>query len=185
MIREIFQDMQAVYYKYKGPGAKAIPGENLRDHYRIQQQALEILHHAAEDFVISVLGSAQLCAIHAGRVTLKAKDIQLAKRIRGDAGEKIFIDMVETEWDANDTREKRRARELKEFEERQERERQREAARAAARGGGGDGSRGGGSRSDGGGDAGQGGGDGRGPGLIVKPTGGRKRIKHTPKVKRT
>ncbi|KAH7331788.1 hypothetical protein KP509_20G050800 [Ceratopteris richardii] len=51
---------------------------------RIQALALEALQEAAEAFLISMLEDSNLCAIHAKRVTIQPKDIQLARRIRGD-----------------------------------------------------------------------------------------------------
>ena len=39
---------------------------------------------AAEAFLVSLLEDSNLVAIHAKRVTLQAKDIQLAKRLRGE-----------------------------------------------------------------------------------------------------
>ncbi|KAH7365129.1 hypothetical protein KP509_18G010300 [Ceratopteris richardii] len=50
---------------------------------RIQALALEALQEAAEAFFISMLEDSNLCAIHAKRVTIQPKDIQLARRIRG------------------------------------------------------------------------------------------------------
>ncbi|XP_042864856.1 histone H3-like isoform X2 [Penaeus japonicus] len=51
---------------------------------RIQSLALEALQEAAESYIISVLEMANLCSIHAKRVTLYPKDIRLVRRIRGD-----------------------------------------------------------------------------------------------------
>ena len=43
--------------------------------------ALDALQHASEDFVINVLENANLLAIHAKRVTVMPKDIQLVRRL--------------------------------------------------------------------------------------------------------
>ncbi|KAH6554904.1 hypothetical protein KP509_1Z298400 [Ceratopteris richardii] len=51
---------------------------------RIQALALEALQEVAEAYLISMLEDSNLCAIHAKRVTIQPKDIQLARRIRGD-----------------------------------------------------------------------------------------------------
>ena len=59
---------------------------------RIQRNALEILQHAAEAFMVGVFEDANLCAIHAKRVTLQPKDIRLAREIRARAGDKIMMD---------------------------------------------------------------------------------------------
>jgi histone H3/H4 len=41
------------------------------------------LQHAAEAHLVRVFEDSNLCAIHAKRVTIMVKDIQLARRIRG------------------------------------------------------------------------------------------------------
>ena len=46
--------------------------------------AVDALHEASEDYLITLLEDANLLAIHAQRVTLQPRDIQLARRIRGD-----------------------------------------------------------------------------------------------------
>ncbi|KAH7302041.1 hypothetical protein KP509_23G053500 [Ceratopteris richardii] len=46
--------------------------------------ALEALQEVAEAYLISMLEDSNLCAIHAKRVTIQPKDIQLARRIRGN-----------------------------------------------------------------------------------------------------
>ncbi|XP_038148701.1 histone H3-like centromeric protein A [Cyprinodon tularosa] len=50
---------------------------------RWQVYALMALQEAAEAFLVMLLSDAYLCAIHAKRVTLFKRDIQLARRIRG------------------------------------------------------------------------------------------------------
>ncbi|KAG7273134.1 hypothetical protein CRUP_005462 [Coryphaenoides rupestris] len=50
---------------------------------RWQVYALMALQEAAEAFLVMVFGNANLCAIHAKRVTLLPRDMQLARRIRG------------------------------------------------------------------------------------------------------
>ena len=51
---------------------------------RIQSAALEALQEAAEVYLVRLLDDANLCALHSRRVTLMPKDIQLARRIRGE-----------------------------------------------------------------------------------------------------
>ena len=46
--------------------------------------AIEALHEGAESYMISLLEDANLLAIHARRITVQPRDIQLARRIRGD-----------------------------------------------------------------------------------------------------
>lgn len=51
---------------------------------RFQASALEALHEASEAYLVSLFEDTNLVAIHAGRVTIQPKDIQLARRIRGE-----------------------------------------------------------------------------------------------------
>ncbi|XP_043353428.1 histone H3-like centromeric protein A [Dermochelys coriacea] len=51
--------------------------------FRWQAMALLALQEAAEAFLVRLLEDSYLCSIHAKRVTLFPKDIQLARRIRG------------------------------------------------------------------------------------------------------
>ncbi|XP_045142844.1 histone H3-like centromeric protein A isoform X2 [Echinops telfairi] len=48
-----------------------------------QAQALMALQEAAEAFLVHLFEDAYLLSLHAGRVTLFPKDVQLARRIRG------------------------------------------------------------------------------------------------------
>ncbi|KAL8816578.1 MAG: hypothetical protein Q9223_004440 [Gallowayella weberi] len=59
-----------------------IGGEALR----WQSQAIQALQEAAEAFMVHLFEDTNLCAIHAKRVTIMQKDIQLARRIRGAWG---------------------------------------------------------------------------------------------------
>eukprot|EP00891_Asterochloris_glomerata_P005473 jgi/Astpho2/5473/Aster-07813 len=45
--------------------------------------ALPTLLQATEDFMVHLMEDCNLCAIHAKRVTIMPKDLQLARRIRG------------------------------------------------------------------------------------------------------
>lgn len=51
---------------------------------RFQPIALLALQEAAESYIVSVFDDVNLCAIHARRVTIMPRDMQLALRIRGD-----------------------------------------------------------------------------------------------------
>lgn len=53
------------------------------EEFRWQSQAIQALQEAAEAFLVHLFEDTNLCAIHAKRVTIMAKDIQLARRIRG------------------------------------------------------------------------------------------------------
>lgn len=50
--------------------------------FRWQSSALLALQEASEAHLISIFEDANLCAIHGKRVTIKPRDIQLARRIR-------------------------------------------------------------------------------------------------------
>ena len=50
---------------------------------RFQSTAILALHEAAEAYMFGVFEDTNLCAIHAKRVTIMPKDMQLARRIRG------------------------------------------------------------------------------------------------------
>lgn len=50
---------------------------------RFQSLAILALQEAAEDFIVSLFQDTNLCALHAKRVTIMPKDLQLARRIRG------------------------------------------------------------------------------------------------------
>jgi histone H3 len=61
--------------------------EMAQDHktdLRFQKLALEALQHAVEAYLVGLFEDANLCAIHAKRVTVFPKDIHLARRIRGE-----------------------------------------------------------------------------------------------------
>ena len=51
---------------------------------RITKDALAAVQEAAEAYLVEVYEDANLCAIHCKRVTIKVKDIHLARRIRGE-----------------------------------------------------------------------------------------------------
>ena len=55
-----------------------------KDDLRFQNSAILALQEAAESYLVSLFEDTNLCAIHAKRVTIQPKDIQLARRIRGD-----------------------------------------------------------------------------------------------------
>ncbi|KUJ19812.1 histone H3 [Mollisia scopiformis] len=53
---------------------------------RWQSQAIQALQEASEAFLVHLFEDTNLCALHAKRVTIMQKDIQLARRIRGAWG---------------------------------------------------------------------------------------------------
>ncbi len=57
--------------------------EDFKTHLRFQSSAVIALQEAAEAYLVGLFEDTNLCAIHARRVTIIPKDIQLARRIRG------------------------------------------------------------------------------------------------------
>ncbi|KAL9255506.1 histone H3.3a-like protein [Drosera capensis] len=51
---------------------------------RFQSHAVLALQEAAEAYLVGLFEDTNLCAIHAKRVTIMPKDVQLARRIRGE-----------------------------------------------------------------------------------------------------
>ena len=51
---------------------------------RFQSSAVLALQEASEAYLVGLFEDTNLCAIHAKRVTIMPKDIQLARRIRGE-----------------------------------------------------------------------------------------------------
>ena len=55
-----------------------------RNELRFQSSAVLALQEASEAYMVGLFEDTNLCAIHAKRVTIMPKDIQLARRIRGE-----------------------------------------------------------------------------------------------------
>lgn len=51
---------------------------------RFRTEAILALQEATEAYLVTMFEDANLCAIHAKRVTVMPKDMQLARRIRGE-----------------------------------------------------------------------------------------------------
>ena len=60
------------------------------DDLRFQADALQALQEAAEAYLVGLFEDVNLCAIHAKRVTIMVKDVQLARRIRGLGREALY-----------------------------------------------------------------------------------------------
>ena len=58
--------------------------QDFKTDLRFQSVAILCLQEAAEAYLVRLFDDANLCAIHARRVTIMPKDIQLARRIRGE-----------------------------------------------------------------------------------------------------
>ena len=59
-------------------------GQDFKTDLRFQSQAILALQEASEAYLVGLFEDTNLCAIHAKRVTIMPKDIQLARRIRGE-----------------------------------------------------------------------------------------------------
>jgi len=58
--------------------------QDITPELRFQSQAVLALQEAAEAYLVGLFEDTNLCAIHAKRVTIMPKDIQLARRLRGE-----------------------------------------------------------------------------------------------------
>ena len=58
--------------------------QDFKTDLRFQQAAIRALQEAAEVYLVGLFEDTNLCAIHAKRVTIMPKDIQLARQIRGE-----------------------------------------------------------------------------------------------------
>ena len=58
--------------------------QDFKTDLRFQSHAILALQEASEAYLVGLFEDTNLCAIHAKRVTIMPKDIQLARRIRGE-----------------------------------------------------------------------------------------------------
>ena len=58
--------------------------QDFKTDLQFQAQAVGALQEASEAYLVGLFKDTNLCAIHAKRVTIMPKDIQLARRIRGE-----------------------------------------------------------------------------------------------------
>nr|XP_049463572.1 uncharacterized protein LOC120953566 [Anopheles coluzzii] len=63
--------------------------QDFKTDHRFQSSAVMALQEASEAYLVGLFEDTNLCAIHAKRVTIMPKDIQLARRIRGERGGKV------------------------------------------------------------------------------------------------
>ncbi|XP_061039822.1 uncharacterized protein LOC133087072 [Eubalaena glacialis] len=70
--------------------------QDFKTDLRFQSSAVMALQEASEAYLVGLFEDTNLCAIHAKRVTIMPKDIQLARRIRG---ERAYLKMgITTFW---------------------------------------------------------------------------------------
>ena len=80
------------YQKFTGFLIKKLPFQRLvweitidvAQEMQFQSSVLLALQEAAKAYLVGLFEDTNLCAIHARRVTILSKDIQLARRIRGE-----------------------------------------------------------------------------------------------------
>ena len=58
--------------------------QDFKTDLRFPSAAVLALQEAAESYLVALFEDTNLCAIHAKRVTIMPKDMQLARRIRGE-----------------------------------------------------------------------------------------------------
>ena len=58
--------------------------QDFKTDMRFQSSAVLALQEAVEAYLVGIMEDTNVCSIHAKRVTIKPKDIQLARRIRGE-----------------------------------------------------------------------------------------------------
>lgn len=59
-------------------------GQDFKSDLRFQSTAMLALQEGAEAYLVGLFEDTQMCAIHAKRITIMPKDMQLARRIRGE-----------------------------------------------------------------------------------------------------
>ena len=74
LVREIYLDNNTIPKPYSGS----------KEDTRFQGSAILALQEASEAYQVVLFEDTNLCAIHAKRVTIMPKDMQLARRIRGE-----------------------------------------------------------------------------------------------------
>jgi len=98
LVREICQDVaedinrgrMVQMSKVSAEAHVRIDIEMANEEYRWQSDAIKSLQQAAEYYLVSLMDDANMCTIHAKRVTIVPKDIQLVRRIRGEGTSRVF-----------------------------------------------------------------------------------------------
>ncbi|VDM82753.1 unnamed protein product [Strongylus vulgaris] len=93
LVREIAQDFKTdLRFQSSALLIRKLPFQRLvreiaqdfKTDLRFQSSAVMALQEASEAYLVGLFEDTNLCAIHAKRVTIMPKDIQLARRIRGE-----------------------------------------------------------------------------------------------------
>merc|ERR1711964_819181 len=90
--QELSLSVRSVYQKSTELLIRKLPFQRLvreiaqdfKSDLRFQSSAIGALQGSVEAYLVSLFEDTNLCAIHAKRVTIQSKDIQLARRIRGE-----------------------------------------------------------------------------------------------------
>ncbi|XP_051050550.1 histone H3-like [Phodopus roborovskii] len=83
LVREIAQDFKTDLRFQSSRLVREI-AQDFKTDLRFQSSAVMALQEASEAYLVGLFEDTNLCAIHAKRVTIMPKDIQLARRIRGE-----------------------------------------------------------------------------------------------------
>ena len=86
LVREIAQGMLLLFgdITIADIGFDMITSADYKTDLRFQSSAVMALQEAAEAYLVSLFEDTNLAAIHAKRVTIQPKDLQLARRLRGE-----------------------------------------------------------------------------------------------------
>ncbi|XP_049294171.1 uncharacterized protein LOC125769481 [Anopheles funestus] len=80
--------------------------QDFKTDLRFQSSAVMALQEASEAYLVGLFEDTNLCAIHAKRVTIMPKDIQLARRIRGERA-RVFELSAQIQHNADEDRSER------------------------------------------------------------------------------
>ena len=58
---------------------------------RFTSTAIAALQESSEAYLVGVFEDANLCAVHANRITIQIKDVRLGRRLRGDNWKNISV----------------------------------------------------------------------------------------------
>ena len=83
LVREIAQDFKRdLRFQYAAIGALQVKIIVYPKHSSL----CYVIQEASEAYLVGLFEDTNLCAIHAKRVTIMPKDLQLARRLRGERG---------------------------------------------------------------------------------------------------
>jgi len=83
LVREIAQDFKTDL-RFQSAAIGALQVNLLKRKHYLRCLTATLFQEASEAYLVGLFEDTNLCAIHAKRVTIMPKDIQLARRIRGE-----------------------------------------------------------------------------------------------------